>query len=157
VFSKCDHARVVDCYWRLRRVQELEYALYAHGEEQFAEAFAECAEQDRRSKILLQTHLAYEKQLRNLHIQEGRIDRKRAKALNELRQLQSERTAPEEPAEDPEMSEAELFAALDAGYVPPSIADAFHKLTRESRNGFDFSNAAEKNVSDSSLEEDIAA
>ena len=30
---------VVDCHWRLRRIQELEYALYVRGERQFAEAF----------------------------------------------------------------------------------------------------------------------
>jgi hypothetical protein len=139
---------IVDCHWRLRRIQELEYAFYAHGDEQFADLFADCPEQDRRSKIVLQTHLTYEKQLRNLHIQESRIDRKRAKALNELEALQSQRleqSRDREGAEfraDQSMSDAEFFAALDAGYVPPSIADAYNKITRESRNGFDFSGSA---------------
>jgi hypothetical protein len=130
---------VVDCYWRLRRIQELEYALYAHGEEQFAEAFAQCHEADRRSKIILQTHLTYEKQLRNLHIQEARIDRKRAKALNELHQLQSERAAREQ-SEQAEMSKPEPVAALDAGYRPPFVA-AKTNHTVSSENGFVFSNS----------------
>ena len=31
---------IVDCYWRLRRIQELEYTFYIHGQRQFEEAFA---------------------------------------------------------------------------------------------------------------------
>jgi hypothetical protein len=42
----------------------------------------------------------------------------------------------------------------------PSIANAFHKITRESRNGFDFSDHAEADSAthgDTSSEADIAA
>jgi len=152
---------IVDCHWRLRRIQELEYALYAHGEEQFADAFADCPEQDRRSKIILQTHLAYQKELRNLHIQESRIDRKRKKALDEFHQLQAQRLEQNQEGEaaqddlDGFSSEAEYFAALDAGYVPPSIAERYYELTR-AENGFVFSNSAETNVTEPSLTSAIA-
>jgi hypothetical protein len=142
---------VVDCHWRLRRIQELEFALYAHGGEQFADAFPDIPTIERRSKIMLQTHLTYEKQFRNLHIQEARIDRKRAKALAELETLQSERreTDIENDSEADESglhgfsSERELFAALDAGYVPPYIAS---RLAAENQNGFEFSNSEIEHV-----------
>ena len=51
-------------------------------------------------------------------------------------------------------SEQELFAALDAGYVPPHIASRLGAGT-ESENGFDFSNQA--NVSELDEDTDIAA
>jgi len=151
---------VVDCYWRLRRIQELEYALYAHGDEQFADAFPNAAPQERHSKILLQTHLTYEKQFRNLHIQEARIDRKRTKALAELSRLQIERATPAatEPSEDFQgfPSEQALFAATSAqgdcgplcagssvaGYIPPHLASHFAPRQQSNENGFDFSNDA---------------
>ena len=90
---------IADCFWRLRRIQALEFALYAHGHEQFEGAFQDYPEQDRYSKILLQTNLTYEKQFRNYQIQEARLDRKRINAMAELKQLQAERTAREEEEE----------------------------------------------------------
>ena len=141
---------VVDCHWRLRRIQELEYALYAHGERQFADAFTDEPRDVRRSMIVLQTHLTYQKELRNLHLQEARIDRKRAKALTELNQLQSKRTtqhAPEEETSDaaPFGSEAEFFAALNAGYIPPRLAAKFAEKQPVEPNGFEFSNVPNDN------------
>jgi hypothetical protein len=135
---------IVDCHWRLRRIQELEYALYAHGERQFADAFA--GEHDARSMIVLQTHLTYQKDLRNLHLQEARIDRKRAKALTELNQLQSLRKQKEEPSasESDSLSEADLFAALDAGYVPSSIAGTLKSQQPVRKDGFVFSDSREQ-------------
>jgi hypothetical protein len=52
---------IVDCHWRLRRIQDLEFALYGHGHEQFESVFQDYPESERRSRILLQTHLTYEK------------------------------------------------------------------------------------------------
>ena len=121
---------------------------------------------EHRSKIMLQTHLTYEKQLRNLHIQEARIDRKRAKALTELYEVQSERrqaeaaneTDREESVLDGFSSEREYFAALDAGYVPPYIARRL-AAAAENQNGFEFSNGEieQTNVSENSKEEAVAA
>jgi hypothetical protein len=137
---------IVDCHWRLRRIQALEYALYAHGHEQFAGAFQDSPKEEQYSKILLQTHLTYEKQLRNLQIQEARIDRKASKAMAELRRLQAERTttAETEGADDFQgfPSEQALFAALDAGFVPPSLAAKLRPTERSAENGFVFSNDA---------------
>ena len=142
---------VADCHWRLRRIQELEYALYLHGERQFADALAHEPAENRHSMLVLQTHLTYQKELRNLHIQEARIDRKRAKALTELAQLQAKRTATDQAAPQPEetdsaaapfASEAEFFAALDAGYVPPRFAPYLNASQPAAENGFVFSNTA---------------
>jgi hypothetical protein len=133
---------IVDCYWRLRRIQELEYALYAHGKEQFADAFPNASPLERHSKIILQTHLTYEKQLRNLHIQEARIDRKRTKAIAELKALQAERSEQSTGSElDAFPNESELFAALDAGFLPPSVRAQWERQAQPDANGFDFSNA----------------
>ena len=126
---------IVDCHWRLRRIQELEYALYTHGHEQFQSLFQDCPESERGSRILLQTHLTYEKQFRNLHIQEARIDRKRAKAMAELQHLQAEREPAQEKSFD-DLPDSEAFALMDAGYVPPEITAAI-----AAQNGFVFSSA----------------
>src|SRR5579863_8530368 len=98
--------------------------------------------------LMLQTHLTYQKELRNLHIQESRIDRKRTKAQNELDGLQTERTRaaeesrPEEYMED--LPDKEYFDALDAGYLPPSIAKVLAERKAANQNvdpnGFVFSN-----------------
>jgi len=113
---------IVDCHWRLRRIQELEFALYAHGQEQFESLFEDCPESERRSRILLQTHLTYEKQFRNLHLQEARIDRKRAKAVSELQDLQAVRL---------EVEQAERVEVEQA--VSPALS------SNASQNGFVFS------------------
>ena len=139
---------IVDCHWRLNRIQELEYALYTHGHRQFESALADEPEETRHSMIVLQTHLTYQKELRNLHTQEARIDRKRSKTLAELKALQAERLEPsrdddEADAESdfaPFASEEELFAALDAGYVPPHLAPYMNGNKPLSENGFVFSN-----------------
>jgi hypothetical protein len=122
---------IVDCHWRLRRIQELEFALYAHGDEQFEAVFQDCPESERRSRVLLQTHLTYEKQFRNLHIQEARIDRKRAKAVAELQGLQAGRES-----EAAEAFEVEQPVAPDI--VAHALSSAMSYPTPQ--NGFVFSN-----------------
>ncbi|HZS54814.1 MAG TPA: hypothetical protein VFA65_10455, partial [Bryobacteraceae bacterium] len=142
---------IVDCFWRQRRIQALEFALYSHGHEQFEDTFNDLPEAHRYNRIVLQTHMTYEKQFRNFQIQEARLDRKRAKAMAELERLQAERKANEQPSET-QMSDDEFFAALDAGYVPPSIAAQLAKnksvkencglaLPGQLGNGFVFSNS----------------
>jgi hypothetical protein len=66
-------------------------AIYAQGRTQFATHFDHEDVCVRPALIELHTFLAYEKQLRNLHIQEARLHRRREKDSAELRQLQSER------------------------------------------------------------------
>jgi hypothetical protein len=66
-------------------------AIYAQGRTQFAANFDHEDTSVRPALIELQTFLAYEKQLRNLHVQEARLHRRREQDTAEFRQIQSER------------------------------------------------------------------
>ncbi len=83
---------LADISWRLRRIPALEMAIYARGSVEFADHCADENDPDvRRGLIELHTHLVYEKQLRNLQLQEARLVRRREKESAELRRLQQER------------------------------------------------------------------
>jgi hypothetical protein len=86
---------LADTSWRLARIPGLEMALYAQGRIEFADEFEEQDEAVRPALIEAQTYLAYEKQIRNLHLQEARLVRRREKETGELRRLQQERVAKE--------------------------------------------------------------
>ncbi|MBV8831571.1 MAG: hypothetical protein JO108_20370, partial [Acidobacteriaceae bacterium] len=90
----------------------------------------------RPSIIQLETYLAYEKQLRNLHLQESRLHRRRTKDAAELRELQSTRKAalkqgaPEEEALPnevgvPEHQQAAAASQSDVGFVFSSAGSSF--------------------------------
>ncbi|MGA8026326.1 MAG: hypothetical protein WB992_04220 [Bryobacteraceae bacterium] len=110
---------VADTDWRLHRIRSLEFALYTQGHLQFEEALNHYPEDIRPAMIQLQTHVTYEKQLRNLNIQEARLYRRHEKDLAELHRLQTERKA----------KEAE---SLDAPVSTPITS---------AKNGFEFSTA----------------
>ena len=93
---------LADHTWRLMRIPGLEMAIYAAGHEQFAEKFAAHDPAMRNSLIQMHTFLHYEKQLRNLQLQEGRLRRYRQKDLSELEQLQMRRRAKETRLARPE-------------------------------------------------------
>jgi hypothetical protein len=83
---------LADISWRLRRIPALEMAIYAQGRVEFADQFEDQEDPAvRRSLIELHTHLVYEKQLRNLQLQESRLVRRREKETASLRKLQDER------------------------------------------------------------------
>ncbi|HEX4168263.1 MAG TPA: hypothetical protein VHZ55_22590 [Bryobacteraceae bacterium] len=86
---------LADTQWRLSRIPGLESAIYAKGRYEFAEAHAEEEITLRKALIELDTHLKYEKQLRNLQLQESRLHRRYEKESAELRQLQKDRTTSE--------------------------------------------------------------
>ena len=88
---------LADTAWRLQRIPRLEAALYAQGYLDFENAFEDHHPDLRRGMIELQAHLKYEKQLRNLQLQENRLHRRYEKEMAELRNLQKEREAKEEP------------------------------------------------------------
>ncbi|HEY3453680.1 MAG TPA: hypothetical protein VGK64_03700 [Bryobacteraceae bacterium] len=77
--------------WRLDRIPALEMSIYAQGRAEFADLFEEHEPALRPGLIDLHTHMAYEKQLRNLQMQEARLVRRREKETAELRRLQEER------------------------------------------------------------------
>lgn len=82
---------LADTAWRLYRIPALEMAIYAQGRIQFAGQFDDHEPALRPGMIELHTFMVYEKQLRNLQLQEARLHRRRQHDLAELRELQRER------------------------------------------------------------------
>src|SRR5690349_21915243 len=82
---------IADTFWRLRRIPILETAIFAKGRIEFAELFNEQDLAARPHLIDAHTFIAYEKQIRNLQLQEARLARRREKEIAELRRLQTER------------------------------------------------------------------
>ncbi len=82
---------LADIQWRLQRIPGLEMALFARGREEFAGQFEDQDPAVRSARIDLETFLQYQKPLRNLQIQEGRLQRQRQKDMAELGELQQER------------------------------------------------------------------
>ncbi|HEY6986894.1 MAG TPA: hypothetical protein VH369_00845 [Bryobacteraceae bacterium] len=82
---------IADTDWRLRRIPALESALFAKGRIEFAELFNEQDLAARPHLIDAHTFITYEKQIRNLQLQEARLARRREREIAELRKLQAER------------------------------------------------------------------
>jgi hypothetical protein len=82
---------IADTWWRLRRIPALESALFAKGRIEFANLFDEHDLAARPHLIDAHTFITYEKQIRNLQLQEARLARRREKETAELRALQEER------------------------------------------------------------------
>ncbi len=82
---------LADTDWRLQRIPHLIMALMTKGREEFAEAFHHLKPAERAVRIELETTLKYEKQLRNLQLQENRLHRRHEKDVAELRSVQRER------------------------------------------------------------------
>jgi len=82
---------IADTDWRRRRIPALESALFAKGRLEFAEMFDEHEPNVRPHLIDAHTFVTYEKQIRNLQLQEARLARRREKEIAELRKLQKER------------------------------------------------------------------
>ncbi len=126
---ECEQVQsLADATWRLDRIPGLEEALYVMGCNEFA---AEVAELDRRARLTMlrmRTYLAYERQFRNLNIQEMRLHRLREKLIAEIKQLQKER---EEKEKDELAIAAKLYVAATHDRMPFDPAD----------HGFEFSTA----------------
>jgi hypothetical protein len=115
--------------WRLQRIACLELNLFAKGHLEFAGLFAESDPSLRAALIELHTYQTYEKQFRNLQIQEARLARRREKEIAELRQLQRDRC---QKQNDALKQAAGLYLA----------AQQEGKPWEPSHNGFEFSIAA---------------
>ncbi len=119
---------IAETVWRLQRIPSLEAGIYAAGHIELADQFADQDPTVRPSLIHVAVHLKYERQLRNLHLQESRLVRRREKELAELRALQAERKSQEqETASRP--THALVFQSAEFAALAP--------------NGFEFSNRVE--------------
>ncbi|HWF46391.1 MAG TPA: hypothetical protein VG168_05255, partial [Bryobacteraceae bacterium] len=82
---------LADTTWRLDRIPGLEEAIYARGCTEFAAEVSDLDPLARSASLHMRTYLAYERQLRNLNLQEMRLHRLREKLIAEIKQLQKER------------------------------------------------------------------
>lgn len=135
---------IADSWWRLQRIPNLENALFAQGYVEFADAFEDHDPALRLGLIQAQAFLKYEKQIRNLNLQESRLFRRYEKDRAELRELQQLRRNREMEA----LETAHLQhhpAATDAAPVEP-LSNGFEFSTVESQPDFapvDIPNLAE--------------
>src|SRR5262249_45252193 len=82
---------LADTHWRLARIPSLEAGIYALGRLELADSFPEQEEGVRKQLIEAKIYLAYQRQLANLSIQEGRLRRQAEKDLAALQDLQEVR------------------------------------------------------------------
>ena len=116
---------IINSEWRLLRIPNLEAGIYALGHAELADQFSPL-------ELELQTYLKYERQLKNLSLQESRLRRMRDKDIAELRAIQTTRqekeeaekqaTAQKQPAAKPEPPAA---AAAPANPNQPEIGFEF--------------------------------
>jgi len=82
---------LADTEWRIARIPSLEMGIFALARLEFSELFPEYDEDSRKILIEAKTFLAYQRQLVNLGVQEGRLRRQADKDLAALKALQEPR------------------------------------------------------------------
>ena len=90
---------IVDCLWRIDRIMNLETALLLKGHIECAAKFEDRTAFERSHLINAEAYVKYERQMRNLHIQEARLRRTMEKDTIELKRLQAARRHLERQAE----------------------------------------------------------
>ena len=89
---------ITDSLWRMLRIPSLEAAIWAKGLLEFADSYDHRPEAERPALIRAEILLKYEKQFKNLHVQEQRLARRREKELIELSRIQEARIAAQQEA-----------------------------------------------------------
>ena len=120
---------IADTWWRLRRIPTLEAALFAKGRLEFAHLYDDQELAARPHLIDAYTYLVYEKQIRNLQLQEARLTRRRENETAELRLLQADRTQKEEKLETShgfEFSTAPTEAPIENVHTPQVAPERFY-------------------------------
>jgi len=84
---------IIHAEWRLRRIPGLEASIYAIGQMELADQFP-------ADQLQLRIYMKYERQLKNLSLQENRLRRMRDKDAAELKQMQAARQEKEEEKEE---------------------------------------------------------
>jgi hypothetical protein len=82
---------IADTAWRIARIPSLEAGIFAIGRAKLAHLHAQEDDTTRRQLIEAEVYIAYERQLRGLATQEGRLRRQREKDELTLRTLQAKR------------------------------------------------------------------
>ena len=138
---------LADTAWRIDRLIRIEMALFAMPipePEDAGDSDSAPAPEAMPAALPpeLRTFLTYEKQLRSLHIQEARLQRRREKDMAELRRLQQERAAREEsqlatPAPDTVGFEFSSVSSAPLAHRAPHLADRSHDIETAPRNTTD--------------------
>jgi hypothetical protein len=124
---------IINSEWRLLRIPNLEAGIYAIGHTELADQFSPL-------ELELQTYLKYERQLKNLSLQESRLRRMRDKDIAELRALQTARQEKEESS--PAQPEKTVPASAIALFNEAKQAAAANPTIDISEIGFEFSSTA---------------
>jgi hypothetical protein len=119
---------LADTEWRLQRIPTLESGLYALGRRELSDLHSECADPQLRENLIeTEIYLKFERNLKNLSLQEARLLRRRAKDLARLLQIQAERKEAQEAAKKPTpektvaASAAALFNEAQAAAANPPL------------------------------------
>jgi hypothetical protein len=123
---------IADAEWRLKRIPGLELGIYATGYSEFAPLFLSEPEHLRSTMTRSKTYETYEKQLRNLQLQEGRIRRHRKSDIDELLALQARREA------EAKATHENQVAVATASFIEACEAGTEEKWS-SAENGFEFS------------------
>ncbi|HEX4227366.1 MAG TPA: hypothetical protein VHZ07_01765 [Bryobacteraceae bacterium] len=124
---------LADTTWRLDRIPGLEEAIYARGCTEFAAEVSDLDPRSRSASLHMRTYLAYERQLRNLNLQEMRLHRLREKLTAEIKQLQKER---EQKEKDDLAIAAKLYVAAKHDRKPFNPADFGFEFSTTDLEGY---------------------
>jgi transcription termination factor NusB len=124
---------LVDGNWRLDRIQRLESAILLKGHIEFAGKYEDRTPRERALLIDADAYLKYEKQLRNLNIQEARLRRLMDKDRAELSRLQAIRKREEKQA-SPAHPQPKDQNGFEFSTTPPSAKSSSSPHTRAAQN-----------------------
>jgi hypothetical protein len=95
--ERCLTQYLADTRWRINRIPALELALISKGHAEFQRLHTDWGNSavDSTALIEIETRLIYEKQFKNLQLQEARLNRRLEKDMAQLRGLQEARKAKE--------------------------------------------------------------
>jgi hypothetical protein len=119
---------LADTHWRLARIPALEMGIFALGRLELAGLFPDQEEGVRKQLIEVKTFLAYQRQIVNLGVQEGRLRRQAEKDLAALEALQQPRLL---------LARSRLNEAAQAYIV--AVRRNQHELFDPEALGFEFS------------------
>ncbi len=119
---------LADTDWRLFRIPSLEMGIYAVGRLEFADLFPNEDPSVRKHLIEAKVFLAYQRQLNNLSVQEGRLRRQREKDAATLRELQGRRK-----------QQAQVRLDKAARQYISAVHDGTHEDFEPAELGFEFS------------------
>jgi hypothetical protein len=127
---------LADAQWCLLRIPSLGAGIYALGQLEFAELFANEDESVRTHFISAKTLLVYQRQLNNLNLQENRLRRQREKDLAALVELQNNRK-PQPSRQAPSDGSTQLDTAAELYIL--AVRNKSQEAFDPAELGFEFS------------------